>query len=63
MKKKNVPARNVPETMPGQPAATTARGMPRPCSATSTPTTNSAMNSERQKTISHALVIDSWRTR
>jgi hypothetical protein len=28
-----------------------------------TPATNSAMNDERQNTISQALVIDSWRTR
>ena len=35
----------------------------RPCITSSTPATNAAMNSERQNTISHASVIDSWRTR
>ncbi len=63
MKKKNVPARNSPASRPGLPAATTARGIRRPCIASSTPATNSAMNTLRQNTISQALVIESWRTR
>ena len=44
MKKKNVPARSSPATIPGSPAARTAAAMPRPCSATRTPATNSDMN-------------------
>ena len=63
MKKKNVPDRNSPDSRPGLPTASTARGMPRPCIASSTPATNSDMNSDRQNTISHAFVIDSCRTR
>ena len=63
MKKKNVPARNAPAISPGQPTDATARGIRRPCMTISTPATNSAMNSERQNTISQALVIESWRTR
>ena len=39
MKKKNVPARNSPAITPGQPAARTAAGMPRPCMTNSTPAT------------------------
>ena len=62
MKKKNVPARNAPATTPGMPASRTARGIARPCRATSTPTTKIVMNRLRQKTISHASTIDSWRT-
>ena len=41
----------------------TACGIRRPCITSSTPATNSAMNTLRQNTISQALVIDSWRTR
>ena len=40
-----------------------APGIARPWMTSSTPPTKSAMNNERQNTISHALVIDSWRTR
>ncbi len=63
MKKKNVPERNSPESNPGQPTRRTARGIRRPCITSSTPATKAAMNSERQKTISQVLVIDSCRTR
>ena len=62
MKKKNVPARNSPARMPGRPAARTAAGIRRPCMAVSTTATIAVMNSDRQNTISHAFVIDSWRT-
>ena len=62
MNRKNWPARNAPASNPGQPTASTARDMRPRCMIASAAATNSAMNNDRQKTISHASRMDSKRT-
>jgi hypothetical protein len=61
MKKKNVPARSAPATRPGADGAHHA-GHRAAVHHVSTSATNADMKSERQNTISHALVMESART-